>query len=200
MLAKFETFTEFQPTKPLSYKIEQFLRQYNVTDYACNSFQDTLLLKAGITEDVKPLWLEFVKPDFVHAGMVVESAKLAKIEEFFKFLQQYDSTSTLEHIENNIYSIRMNASTCLEKITPVFEQAFLDRIQTDPNCLKFYQDESEREYAKFLKQKLEDVEVKECPSTLTSLKDHRDAFFSTANTPVVLTSNQLDSPDSFQLK
>lgn len=195
MLAKLEPFAEFQPTKLLSHKIEQFLRQYNVTDFACNSFLDTLLLKAGITEGVKLLGLEFVKPDFVRTGMVVESAELAKIEVFFQFLQQYDSTATLEHLEANIHSVRLDATTCLENVAPVFEKAFSERIQRDPDCLKFYQEESERGYSKHL----EEMEARK--STLPSVQDKRDAFFSAnskQSAPVTPTDNPVDSPYCIQ--
>lgn len=201
MLAKLEPFSEFQPTKPLSHKIEQFLRQYKITDFACNSFQDTFLLKAGLAEDVKPLGIEFVKPDFIRVGMVVESEKFDKIQEFFEFFQPFDHTTTLEHIENNTYSIRMNCTTCLEKVMPEFEKVFLERIQLDPDCLKTYQEESEREYIKYLETKINE-EVKIPPSTLTSVKDKKDAFFSNANlrtsTPLVPDNDQVDSTN-FQL-
>lgn len=194
MLAKLEPFAEFQPTKPLSYKIEQFLRQYNVTDFACNSFLDTLLLQAGITEGVKPLGLEFVKPDFMQAGMVVESAELVKIEVFFKFLQQYDNTAALEHLEANIHSVRLDATTCLENVTPVFEKAFSERIQTDPDCLKFYQEESERGYTRHL----EEIEARK--SALPSAQDKRDAFFNanSKQSAPVNPAGQVDSPGCFQ--
>lgn len=198
MLTKLEPFKEFQPTKLMSYNIEKFLRQYEITDFVVNSFQDTLLLTAGIQEGIEPLGVEFGKTESIRVSMLLKSSNLAKVEEFFDFLLKFDPTTTWEH-KDKTHFIQMNCITYKEKIVPLFEKAFLERIKANPECLKKYQKESKIGYEKFLSRKIqEDTTGSSAPAPMR----HKDRFFLNtgiqAVTPVAICNKDVTANTTTQ--